>query len=52
MSKLAELAGTLQLHGKVCVTGLDGVTHEYENEVVALGEWGDRVGELEHCRVR
>ena len=50
MSKLAELAGTAGLRGKVCVTDVKGVTHEYADEAAATAVWDARVGSLEHRR--
>jgi hypothetical protein len=43
---LAKLAGKERLVGKVCITGADGITYEYANEIVAFGAWKDRIDML------
>lgn len=50
MSKLAELAGTTKLRGKVCITKANGVTMEYADEETAAEDWDAKVHELEHRR--
>lgn len=49
-SALAQLAGAVQLKGKVCITDAKGVTHEYVDEAAAMAAWGGKVGSLEHLR--
>ena len=50
MGKLAELAGTAELRGSVCVTDARGVTHQYAKEDDAEEAWGSKVDMLEHRR--
>ena len=49
-TKLAELAGTNKLAGKVCVTDARGVTHHYKSEAEAEAAWGSKVAGLAHKR--
>jgi hypothetical protein len=49
-TKLAELAKTTRLKGKVCITDEKGVTHEYADEAAAHAAWRDKLHLLEHRR--